>query len=282
MADVSWQIFHRQPLGFDINAIVHMTGHERQLLKDNYHWNGLQRGSEGVLIWQYTISGCGLLRCGNEYYKIHPGSAMLVLLPQDHEYKVDPDTGYWEFEFITMFGSECVRIGKEIQISHGPLLIHEENSESLQCAKKIMQETESDTCRLSILAYEFIMLLGKEFHGGGLRRFDNSSCGLLAAHNLALKKFADQLSVQEMADVAGLSYAHFIREFTKMFNISPGALLNNLQMEMAAALINRSQLPLKEVAERCGFSSVQYFCRVFKRHFKVTPQTMRKNKKNTS
>lgn len=273
--NISWQIFHYDDPGFELNAQINMTGHEYQTLQDGYHWHGLKRGDVGYMVWQRTLAGCGELRFESQYFKIGPGMAMLLPLPHDHEYQVDHEQGFWEFEFIIMRGQECLRIGKEITRTHGPRLIYTGETPSLRCAKSIIGQHESNTLKMSSLAYEFILLLAQEYHEIGSRRFGNASSGLFQARQYAISEFARPVTVREMSETAGMSYAHFIRSFTDTFHVSPGEFINGLQMKMALHLIQNSSLSIKEIANRCGFSSANYFCRVFAAKYHVSPERYR-------
>lgn len=272
---ITWQIFHYDDPGFELNAQITMTGHEYQRLSDSYHWHGLKRGDVDYLVWQRTISGGGELRFESQSFKIGPGMAMLLPLPHDHEYRVDGDAGFWEFEFIIMRGQECLRIGREITRTHGPLLKYAEETGSLRCARTIFGQRESNTLKMSGLAYEFVMLLAREFHETGCRRFVNASSGLYQSRQLAIREYQRHISVREMAAAAGMSYAHFIRAFTDTFHVSPGKFINGLQLDMALHLIQNSTLSIKEIASRCGFSSGNYFCHVFTTKYQFSPERYR-------
>lgn len=52
-------------------------------------------------------------------------------------------------------------------------------------------------------------------------------------------------------------------------------LVNEKRLELAERLLMTSTMNLKEVSIECGFSSVHYFCRQFKKFFKSTPKQWR-------
>ncbi len=60
---------------------------------------------------------------------------------------------------------------------------------------------------------------------------------LLRARDLADRRYADPLTVDDLAAAAGLSRAHFSREFRKAFGVSPHAYLLTRRLERAAALL---------------------------------------------
>lgn len=69
----------------------------------------------------------------------------------------------------------------------------------------------------------------------------------------------------EIAASFGWSPAHFRREFRKMMRLPPVAFHNRARLGMAAGLLRSSDLPIKEIADRCGISDVYYFSKLFRR-----------------
>jgi AraC-like DNA-binding protein len=60
---------------------------------------------------------------------------------------------------------------------------------------------------------------------------------LLRARDLADARYAEPIGVDDMAAAAGLSRAHFSREFRRAFGESPHAYLLTRRLERAASLL---------------------------------------------
>lgn len=73
----------------------------------------------------------------------------------------------------------------------------------------------------------------------------------------------------------GVSAAHFRRLFGKEAGMSPVQYLLKLQMQQAAQLLVTTPLPVKIVAEHCGFTDIYYFSKLFKRHMGRPPRQYR-------
>jgi AraC-like DNA-binding protein len=71
---------------------------------------------------------------------------------------------------------------------------------------------------------------------------------LLRARDLADARYFEALDVDDLAAAAGLSRAHFSREFRRAFGVSPHAYLLTRRLERAAALLRNTD---KSVAEIC-------------------------------
>jgi AraC family transcriptional regulator len=83
------------------------------------------------------------------------------------------------------------------------------------------------------------------------------------------------LSLAELASVAGMSTFHFSREFKKTTGKTPHQYLMRFRVERAKLLLAQSEMPLIEVGLRSGFSHQSHFTRLFHRLTGTTPQAYR-------
>ena len=98
---------------------------------------------------------------------------------------------------------------------------------------------------------------------------------LLRAKDLADARYADAIGVSDMARAAGLSRAHFSREFRREFGESPNQYLLTRRLERAAALLRTTDWSVADVCMAVGFSSVGSFTTSFGRMFGKSPTAYR-------
>lgn len=98
---------------------------------------------------------------------------------------------------------------------------------------------------------------------------------LLRARDLADARYAEPLDVDDLAAAAGLSRAHFSREFRRAFGDSPHAYLLTRRLERAAALLRTTDYSVAEVCFTVGLASVGSFTTSFKRAFGESPTAYR-------
>jgi AraC-like DNA-binding protein len=98
---------------------------------------------------------------------------------------------------------------------------------------------------------------------------------LLRAKDLADARYADALTVDDMAGAAGLSRAHFSREFRRAFGESPHAYLLTRRLERAAALLRSTDHGVAEICLAVGLQSVGSFTTSFTRMFGLSPTAYR-------
>ncbi|HWJ43090.1 MAG TPA: AraC family transcriptional regulator [Solirubrobacterales bacterium] len=98
---------------------------------------------------------------------------------------------------------------------------------------------------------------------------------LLRAKDLADARYFEPLEVDDLAAAAGLSKAHFSREFRRTFGESPYVYLLTRRLERAAALLRNTDRSVAEVCLDVGLRGVGSFTTSFKRMYGVTPTAYR-------
>src|SRR5213592_991627 len=98
---------------------------------------------------------------------------------------------------------------------------------------------------------------------------------LLRAKDLADARYAEPLDVHDLADAAGLSRAHFSREFRRTFGESPHAYLLTRRLERAAALLRGTDHSVADICFSVGLQSVGSFTTSFTRTYGMPPTAYR-------
>lgn len=98
---------------------------------------------------------------------------------------------------------------------------------------------------------------------------------LLRAKDLADARYFEPLDVDDLAAAAGLSRAHFSREFRRTFGESPHAYLMTRRLERAAALLRTTDRSVADVCLSVGLQSVGSFTSSFTRTYGVPPTAYR-------
>ena len=98
---------------------------------------------------------------------------------------------------------------------------------------------------------------------------------LLRAKDLADARYFEPLGVDDMASAAGLSKAHFSREFRAAFGESPHAYLLTRRLERAAALLRTTDRSVADICFDVGLQSIGSFTTSFTRTFGKSPLAYR-------
>jgi AraC-like DNA-binding protein len=98
---------------------------------------------------------------------------------------------------------------------------------------------------------------------------------LVRAKDLADARYFEPLTVDDLARAAGLSRAHFSREFRAAFGESPHAYLLTRRLERAASLLRTTDQAIATICFAVGLRSIGSFTTSFTHAFGVPPGTYR-------
>lgn len=107
----------------------------------------------------------------------------------------------------------------------------------------------------------------------GKQYMDSPSLAKAAAY--LENHYTEELSIEELASLAGLSVRHFRRLFQEIYNTSPIQYINSLRIQAAKRLLLSSDLSITDIAMHCGFANGNYFSTRFKQATGQSPYVYR-------
>ena len=84
------------------------------------------------------------------------------------------------------------------------------------------------------------------------------------------------LCLEALAAQAQMSQVYLRKLFRSQYGVSPAQYITSVRLKKAQELMRSPFLTLEACAQESGFSSLQYFCRVFKKETGITPYAFRK------
>lgn len=137
---------------------------------------------------------------------------------------------------------------------------------------KLYSDYLANLMAINLLRYQCTFKAKLEEIKGGLSpRHRQQAIDYIQAH------LSEQLSLQALSALVGLSQAHFCREFKKSVGLAPHKYVMQQRIEMAKRLLKQQQdLAIAEIATDCGFTHQSHMGKIFKEHTGVTPRQYRK------
>jgi AraC-like DNA-binding protein len=90
------------------------------------------------------------------------------------------------------------------------------------------------------------------------------------------KNIHRSLRIRDLAELAGLSAGHFARAFRQSVGVAPRSFVLERRVARAKTLMQKTDLPLSEVALACGLSDQAHLSRIFRRYTAITPNAWRR------
>ena len=90
------------------------------------------------------------------------------------------------------------------------------------------------------------------------------------------QNFRKDISLKEIADKSGLNPSYFGTLFKEVYNVEPLTYLILLKLREACYLLRTSDLTIKEISFRMGYTDQYFFSRIFKKYLGISPKGYRK------
>ncbi|MCL2319785.1 MAG: AraC family transcriptional regulator [Treponema sp.] len=243
----------------------------------DYYNNGRTKAMSSYVVWQYTLSGRGCIEINDHYQDLLPGSLMIVSVPGPHAYFLPEFSSHWEFVFLVMIGREAIRITRMIEQRIGNIISGEKLPLTItllyEVVKKLFSEEINNPFNNSNYTYRLCMQFLEEMD---ISLSEPKSTTFEELKIFLRKNIHRDVSVDEMAGFMHFSRSHFTRLFSKEMGMSPRMYLEDLRLKIAMDILFEKTTTIKETAARCGIQDVNYFCRLFKKRFGISPGKYKK------
>jgi AraC-like DNA-binding protein len=262
---------HYSSRKFPLHAMIVLSGHCRETGVEYYN-DGKKMETASHAAWQYTLSGRGCLELETGRRDLLPGSLMILSIPGPHMYYLPESSDHWEFVFVTLAGREAVRITRMIERRLGHDITADRMPETLSLLYDLLEKLFSGEINNpfdnSAHTYRLCMKFLEE---AGDIRMSGGKYSFVELKVFLKSNLYRDISVEEMAGLMGLSRSYFSSIFSREMGMSPRMYLENLRLKTAMDVLFEKGATVKESAARCGIYDVNYFCRLFKKRYGVSP-----------
>lgn len=256
------------------------AGLEERRGSPDYRWIGRERGATGAprFLFQYTLGGWGRFERGRRHWRVEPGMAFFAPLPSDHAYELPPDSPGWRFFWIIFHHDYLARRLGGYWTRHDPVRALAPDSPVVATALSLLRlapraGTPAPHLELGCLAW---MLETEQ----AWRRLDYPETPreehLAALRDRVLAALPRALAVDDVARTAGMSRSHFSHDFRARTGQSPAEAMLRIRLEEAERRLRFTDEKLAAIATACGFADANHFGKAFRRHYGMTPGTLRR------
>ncbi len=225
--------------------------------------------------------------------RIELGERDIIIIPPGELHSLEAPTTGSRMIMMVDYSLICNLTGMDslLHSLHPYTVIRRQNNDEIrdelaEVLRNYMLEIESEyfgnspfrEARIYSLLISFFVDLGRESHSQ-----DKKLCNYTTnKQHEYIQKFmnvcnyinehcTEDVTVDQLADVAGFSKFHFARLFKQFTNISYYDYLTRKRIEHAEKLLIRPDVSITEVAMQSGFNSLSTFNRVFKNLKNCTP-----------
>ncbi|HTX57395.1 MAG TPA: AraC family transcriptional regulator [Candidatus Acidoferrales bacterium] len=140
--------------------------------------------------------------------------------------------------------------------------------------RRAIQGASDDPDRLESLAFSLFEIVSRSSTGAG--ETARPDVRMEYAKRLVGERFAQRVSIAEIARELDLSRFTFTRRFRAHAGVSPYAYLTRMRVERAKGALRLSRDSIQEIALTHGFGSIAHFSSAFRRIVGCAPTTYRR------
>ena len=239
----------------------------------------------------YILQGSCVMMLENKLVKLNQNNSILIFPGSKHDFFVDSKTGIKIVQLEFQMDSQIFTAFQDVLKSELSFLYNlksntnhyykiPNNPEIGNCMERIIKENKLKRNNFQSLSklyfWEFIILLSRFINRQYemINRQENEY--LKTAMNRIHLNYCTGVTVSELARECNISERYLHKLFTIHLESTPREYCNNLRINKAVELRADRNIPIKEIAYSVGYSTQQYFSRVFKDSYGFSPQTYRK------
>lgn len=176
-------------------------------------------------------------------------------------------------EQYKMYTNEDVEFNyKEFAICHD--ILKTLNTFAFEYSKKMQNSDITLEAQATIITHWIIRsILGENYD----MRSISSNYAVARAEQYIEQHYGESITVKELAKLVNMSISSFNRLFKKETKLTPIEYLIETRIEKSKKLLRRKEIPITEIAIRCGFNSSAHFSSSFSKLLNITPSEYRKS-----
>ena len=232
----------------------------------------INREPDGSVVFQYTVTG--FVRLMYQGKELRAPAGYGYLFPSDVESRwKNPEDPTYDCTWVRLYGAGLFEHWQYMRQQHGPVIAMDTNSTAYASLLHLIQlkEAQTDIASEALAIHEFVMALYQHCERGHVKNLQPVERAVrhimrYPFHEHSLKQIAQQFEV---------SREHVTRVFQEQYGQAPATWLREQRFKRAKELLQETVIPIKDVAARCGFGSVDVLARLLQKAEGMSPTAYR-------
>lgn len=187
-----------------------------------------------------------------------------------HYYCLFIDQQYFEEQYRMYSDDKPYFHWKQFEVCHD--ILKALNTFAFEYSKKMQNSDVTLSAQTTIITHWLIRsILGENYD----MRAISSNYSVARAEHYIEQHYHELITVKLLAQLGNMSETNFNRIFKKETGLTPIEYLIETRIQKSKLLLRRKEIPITEIALRCGFSSSSHFSSSFCRLHQVTPSEYR-------
>ncbi len=224
----------------------------------------------------YFWGGEGQVLCDTASYEVKAGDIFIFNSNALHGFKTDD---VLQYDWLIVDSDFLAHNGIDVTNLYFEQHIHSEQLNSLFVELVKEAESEDDYRDIALRARVLAVFAHLLRHHLGVRPKISHGGDTTGSIKLALefinREYGRKLTLEEIANAAGLSKYHFSREFKKVTHTTVTSYLNMTRCKHAKLLLLSNTYSVHDAATACGFENASFFSKTFRNTMGYLPSEIK-------
>ena len=254
-----------------VSLSVTYSGHQK--CEASHRWG---KGVRQQYILHMIVSGRGTYTTPEGSFSPGPGDIFLIRPFTEIEYAADSDDP-WEYYWVNFTGTDAEVILNRTDFTPRSPVMHCQGSEIADAMEDIFKcgSGSNEDLELTGRLYILLSLLVKASVGRNQSDSAGKSCVKAAMDYISIN-YPLPLSVEDIAEAAGVSRTTLFRTFKAELGIPPADYLIEYRIGQAKKLLSATDISINAAARSAGYEDSLYFSRAFRKITGMSPTEYRR------
>ncbi len=247
--------------------LAYIQSYSYMVSGSNYY---TKRDSYDSFLILYTYDGTGFLEYEGKSYALHTGEGFIIDCRKAHRYKTEGKL--WVHGDLHVWGGNTEYLYSEFLKAASPLFRPQHPNgfqsvleESLRAHSSI---NPSADLMVSVLLGDLLKMIYEDLSGPAKGAVPE---GISSLQQYIGQHYTENLSVDDLTQIAHMSKYHMIRQFRRFTGFSPHEYMIRLRLSQAESMLLLTDLPSYKIGALLGFPTEANFIQHFKRVYGITP-----------
>lgn len=240
------------------------------------------KDTRNYYLLHFVTKGEGIYQTEKNTYHLKKNDGFLILPGETIVHTADKNDP-WDLCWVTFFGKKAEALLKSAGLDKNHLIFHYDEDDFLEtCIKNIYNESRTNK-NISYINAHFYFFIGRLVEQYNRRHRHKSIPVRFTPFEDAMiyirRNIHFPISVEHLANYMRLDTSQVYRIFKAHTGKSPHQVISDMRIEKSCEFLEKTDLPIREIAERMNYEYQSHFTKQFKSKMHMSPSEYRMLKK---